>query len=125
MTITLAQAKRLSELGVRKEAYWSWTHWKVSGESGLYHTSSCNRQQLKEGRNYPAYNAEELIKLLRAKEHIQIDIYSHGDGFMFHQEGSWVAGEDDIHGSTLTEALGNKLIHDLENGIITAGEVNK
>ncbi len=32
---------------------------------------------------------------------------------------------DDIHGSTLTEALGNKLIHDLENGIITAGEVNK
>lgn len=124
MTITLDQARKLHELGVRKKPlkYWGVMNEDYRGKPrivdgwadlGIYDVV------------YPAYNAEELIKLLRAKEHIQIDIYSHGDGFMFHQEGSWVAGEDDIHGSTLTEALGNKLIHDLENGIITAGEVNK
>lgn len=128
MTINLQQAKRLNELGVRKKAQFVWftvyadnKYWdKILYEGKLTEDDIAASETI-----YPAYNAEELIKLLRAKEHIQIDIYSHGDGFMFHQEGSWVAGEDDIHGSTLTEALGNKLIHDLENGIITAGEVNK
>jgi len=128
MTLNLQQAKRLNELGVRKKAQFVWftvyadnKYWdKILYEGKLTEDDIAASETI-----YPAYNAEELIKLLRAKEHIQIDIYSHGDGFMFHQEGSWVAGEDDIHGSTLTEALGNKLIHDLENGIITAGEVNK
>lgn len=128
MTLNLQQAKRLNELGVRKKAQFVWftvyadnKYWdKILYEGKLTEDDIAASETI-----YPAYNAEELIKLLRAKEHIQIDIYSHGDGFMFHQEGSWVAGEDDIHGSTLTEALGNKLIHDLENGIVTAEDVNK
>lgn len=124
MTISIEQAKKLHELGVRRKPlkYWGVMNEDHRGEPrivdgwadlGIYDVV------------YPAYSAEELIKLLRAKEHIPIDIYSHGDGFMFHQEGSFVAGEDDIYGATLTEALGNKLIYDLENGIVSVEEVNK
>jgi len=122
MTITLDQARKLHKLGVRKESDFYYCSYK--GEQfNKYYKLQIIQNTFKYA--FPAYNAEELIKLLRAKEHIQIDIYSHDDGFMFHQEGSWVAGEDDIHGSTLTEALANKLIFDLENGIVSIEEVNK
>lgn len=124
MTINLDQARKLCELGVEVKAEKDWRH-DYKGNATIVRNYGGTRQPQMGVSYLPAYNAEELIKLLRSKEHIQIDIYSHGDGFMFHQEGSFVAGEDDIYGSTLTEALGNKLIHDLENGIITAGEVNK
>jgi len=121
VNINLEQAKRLWELGVRKlpEDMYSRQAGSDKFTLGLDGSFCVIVEQ------FPAYNAEELIKLLRSKEHISIEIYSHGDGFLFHQEGSFVAGEDDIYGNTLTEALCNKLIYDIENGIITPEEINK
>lgn len=121
MTINLTQARKLQELGVRKYAKDEWNivglHSQVlpRGSYGLVTPSG-----REERRTYPAYNAEELIKLLRAKEHTPIDIYSHGDGFMFHHNDI-----DDIYGDSLTECLANELIYMIENGIVSLGEVNK
>lgn len=123
MTINLTQAQKLQELGVKVK---SLKVWGVMNEdyrekpriadtwtdTGIYDNT------------YSAYNAEELIKLLRSKEHHPIDIYSHGDGFMFHNDGSEIAGQDDIYGDSLTECLANELIYMLENGVITAEEIN-
>ena len=128
MTINLEQAKRLRELGVRKNSQFVWCtvyadnkYWDKILYEGKLTEDDLNAFET----ILPAYNAEELIKLLRSKEHMPIEIYSHGDGFMFHQEGSFAAGEDDIYGNTLTEALADKLIFDIENGIITPEEINK
>ena len=116
-TITLNQAKRLAELGVERKINHGY-YWRLSDDKLAWVCVLVIYSEVKHG--IPAYSAEELIKLLRAKEHIQIEIYSHGDGFMFYQE-----GKEDIYGATLTEALCNKLIYDLENGITTIEEVNK
>lgn len=122
MTITLQQAKRLSELGVRKKAQFVWftvyadnKYWdKILYEGKLTEDDIAASETI-----YPAYNAEELISMIKGcfSVHVYLDK-------------SAIAVNEPLDmfgysGDTLTEALGNKLIHDLENGIITAGEVNK
>lgn len=118
MTINLEQARKLQELGVTKTARMAYHHTELPDTSFLIAVSGGATSYDNTEMSY-AYNAEELIKLLRAKEHIQIEIYSHGDGFMFHHEGT-----DDIYGDSITECLANKLIYDLENGITTVEEIN-
>ena len=124
MNINLEQAKRLWELGVEKEAYFMWRSYNGKAELWKFNRTMYITPVMNVWF-YPAYNAEELIKLLRSKEHIPIEIYSHGDGFMFHNDRLSTSSKGDIYGTTLTEALANKLIYDIENGIITVEEINK
>lgn len=125
MTITLQQAKRLSELGVRKEAYFCWM--KSDDWDNYVVRTDLERQLTPEILSYvyPAYNAEELVSMIKGDLEIvrseEMTFYTFCQ--MKDEDGIEYFGQ--VHGSTLTEALANKLIYDLENGIITAEDVNK
>lgn len=120
MTINLTQARRLQSLGVDKYAEKSW--WSNPVQTDEPFLDSCNADV---DACYllhiaQAYNAEELLGMLK-------------NPLMFSITNGYVTMQADINGQitylefakiTLTEALGNKLIYDLENGIITAEEVN-
>lgn len=121
MTINLEQAKRLWELGVRKEAEKSWAVWELIGEQSLYLTSSCKDMRFKEGKTYYAYNAEELIAMIKTPM-----MFSINNGYVTMQaSNSEQITYLELAKITLTEALANKLIYDIENGIITPEEINK
>lgn len=121
MTITLDQARKLHELGVRKKPlkYWGVMNEDYRGKPriadawtdlGIYDVV------------YPAYNAEELFSMIEGGYDINVceektvqvaawyDVYQ---------------GCEYFRANTITEALADKLIHDLENGIISVEEVNK
>lgn len=122
MTINLQQAKRLHELGVRKKAQFVWftvyadnKYWdKILYEGKLTEDDIAASETI-----CPAYDAEELISMIKGCFSVHV-----------HLDKSAIAVNEPLDmfgysGDTLTEALGNKLIHDLENGVITSGEVNK
>lgn len=123
MTITLNQAQKLHELGVRKKPlkYWGVMDEDYRGKPRI--TDAWTDTGIYD-HIYPAYSAEELLKMNRST--MIITIYDDGTTIAIqsdkNDENQYLEIES---GTTLTEALGNKLIHDLENGIITAGEVNK
>lgn len=117
MTITLNQARKLAELGVRKKTDYCWIDEGNHFPPRLQLSIRCH------GHPY-AYNAEELLGMLK------------GDLEMYRFEGectvSTAVNHDKpsqdcttFYGATLTEALCNKLIFDLENGVVTVEEVNK
>ncbi len=120
MNINLEQAKRLWELGVRRKASKAWyledirDIWRL----GKYH-------QYKEGTyvaRCSAYNAEELISMMQGDYEIRLNADKTVDITVWYER---YKGYDYFKGNTLTEALCNKLIYDIENGIITPEEINK
>lgn len=123
MTINLNQARKLAELGVIKqsEKIWAEIIALTGDESFILSTPNvlCSKIIHTTGVFYPAYNAEELLGMLKGC----LEIYRHPS-----EKRTWqICGEygEPIYGATLTEALCNKLIHDLENGIISVEEINK
>ena len=124
MTLNLQQAKRLNELGVRKKAQFVWftvyadnKYWdKILYEGKLTEDDIAASETI-----YPAYNAEELISMIKNPVMISIDngrVIMRSDN---HQQNTYFGRNK----PTLTEALGNKLIHDLESGAVAAEDVNK
>lgn len=124
MTINLNQARKLAELGVKRDAE-KILAWSTNNKYELFITSEIEIPDLYCLPNvFPAYNAEELLGMLK------------GDLEMYRFEGECTASTAVNHdkpsqdcttfyGATLTEALCNKLIFDLENGVVTVEEVNK
>lgn len=124
MTTTFHQSKRLWELGVRKLPDDMYSRQAGSDKFTLgLDGSFCVIVE-----QYPAYNAEELSSMIRGD--LEIVRRDGETGYAYYTFGSF-KDEDGIEywgqvcGSTLTEALGNRLIHDLENNIITLEEINK
>ena len=115
-TITLDPARKLWELGVRKEAERCYQN--LPERLGMRTTPT--PEQIAARYHYPAYNAEELIAMMDGMYQIyirqdkRVEIYT--DPY---------SDEKTPMYDTLTEALCNKLIYDIENGIITVEEINK
>jgi hypothetical protein len=124
MTITFEQAKKLHELGVRKHSEKAWWYHEhidhpivdISGRMGY-------------GKIEPvahAYSAEELLAMM---SHGDLEIVRSENAtyytFCLMKDVDGVEYWGQVNGATLTEALGNKVIHDLENNIITIEEINK
>ncbi len=120
MTINLQQAKKLHELGVRKKRGES--HWFIRGsydvDFRLWHGKDCPCDK----NHLPAYSAEELLKMNRSTMIITITVVHIAIQSDKNDENQYFEIES---GTTLTEALCNKLIYDLENGIVSLEEVNK
>lgn len=123
MTINLDQAKKLHELGVRKKPlkYWGVMDEDYRGKPRI--TDAWTDTGIYD-HIYPAYNSEELVGMLKA----DLEIYRF--------EGDWTISTAMNHGNpsqdctvfyaaTLTEVLGDKLIHDLENGIVSLEDVSR
>ena len=123
MTINLNQARKLAELGVKRKTlkYWGVMN---AGYRGTPRIADAWTDLGIYDNVLPAYNAEELLGMLK------------GDLEMYRFEGECTASTAVNHdkpsqdcttfyGATLTEALCNKLIFDLENGVVTVEEVNK
>jgi hypothetical protein len=116
MTITLDQSRKLWELGVRKEAGKSYQN--LPERLGIRTTPT--PEQIAARYHYPAYNAEELIAMMQGMYQIyirqdkRVEIYTEP-----------YSDEKTPMYNTLTQALCNKLIYDIENGIITVEEINK
>lgn len=123
MTINLQQAKKLHELGVRKKPlkYWGVMDEDYRGKPRI--TDAWTDTGIYD-HIYPAYSAEELLKMNRST--MIITIYDDGTTIAIqsdkNDENQYLEIES---GTTLTEALCNKLIHDLENGIVSLDEVNE
>lgn len=124
MTISLTQARKLQSLGVDKFAEKSW--WSNPVQTDEPFLDSCNADV---DACYllhiaQAYNAEELLGMLKG----DLEIYRfEGECTVSTAVNHSNPSQDctTFYGATLTEALGNKLIYDLENGIITAEEANR
>ena len=124
MTINLMQAQKLQELGVKVKAQFVWftvyadnKYWaKILYEGKLTEDDLAASETI-----YPAYNAEELLTML--KNEILI---STSNGYVVMITGrNYQVTPLELAKITLTEALANKLIYDLENGIVSLEEVNK
>lgn len=124
MTINLNQARKLAELGVevctrllfRVDSRGCTT---INGYAGGEPNKTARYPQM--GVSIlEAYNAEELLGMMKGQK---LSIYK--------TDSDWCCYDSSVYpfishyGATLTEALGNKLIHDLENGVVTVEEVNK
>lgn len=119
MTISLTQARKLQSLGVDKYAEKSWWSNPVQTDGPFLDSCNADVDACYLLHIAQAYNAEELLGILKGV----LEIYRHPS-----EKRTWqICGEhgEPIYGATLTEALGNKLIYDLENGIITAEEANR
>lgn len=121
MTINIDQSRKLCELGVKKAGLkvWGVKLHEIKEKPPFYYLTDSWMDIGRYSFVYPAYDAEELISMLK------------GDLYMFRGEsGWWWCGEEygdpcEHGGATVTEALANKLIYDIENGITTIEEVNK
>lgn len=115
MPINLTQAQKLQELGVRIKSLkvWGVMNEDYRGKPRIADTWTDTGIY---DNTYSAYNAEELLTMLDRK----FTIAPYGDN-------EWMCSSiGRIHcGANLTEALGNKLIHDIENGIVLVEEINK
>lgn len=125
MTINLEQAKRLWELGVRKKSRFVWftvyadnKYWDKILYEGKLTEDDLNAAET----ILPAYNAEELISMMQGDYEIRLNADKTVDITVWYER---YKGYDYFKGNTLTEALCNKLIYDIENGIITPEEINK
>lgn len=117
MTINIDQARELHELGVRKFAD-IYYHQLYSGEWSLNEDPS----HVLVINSLPAYNAEELISMIKG----HFDVIINKDKSV--EINTWCdkfKGYDYFKANTLTEALANKLIYDIENRIVSIEEVNK
>lgn len=114
MTINLEQARKLHELGVTKFAEERYSRQANSDKFALnVDWSYCVIVE-----EYWAYDTEELVAMLEGSYRIAVC----GDKSV--RIGSDCYTET-FEGTTITEALCNKLIYDIENGITTIDEVNK
>jgi len=68
---------------------------------------------------FNAYNAEELIQM--GVKNIEINIYDKGSILVNQHDNNYQM----FYGPTLAQTLAEKLIHDIEKGIITVEEINK
>jgi len=118
VTINLEQAKRLWELGVRKlpEDMYSRQAGSDKFTLGLDGSFCVIVEQ------YPAYSVEELIAMMQGDYEIRMNTNKTVDITVWYER---YKGYDYFKGNTLTEVLCNKLIYDIENGIITVEEINK
>lgn len=136
---TLEQAKRLKELGVRADAlFYHITNVAVPSDGGVKmfsETQSWKRfRKVEDGgviKYYPAYTVAELGLALRAYSGIGHSFYNEhthrGKGGWGHTHTIWGKGIQPIldYYDSEAEARAAMLIHLLENGFITAEEVNK
>ena len=122
MTISLNQARKLAELGVKRDAE-KILAWSTNNKYELFITSEIEIPDLYCLPNvFPAYNAEELLGMMEGGYDINVCEEKTV------QVAAWYdmyQGCEYFRAATLTEALCNKLIFDLENGVVTVEEVNK
>lgn len=122
MTISIEQAKKLHELGVMKASEKRWYGEEIDGivcweteYTKSYNVPSINKPY--------AYNAEELVGMMK---YMGVTLEQKNDvWYCYTYDGEPEQIYATIYGATLTEALGNKLICDLENGIVSLEEVNR
>lgn len=115
MTITFKQAQELSELGVHKPKSEKLYYHLDSGRIELAH---CQKYGWRDcPYTYHAYNFEELV-LMNVGVY-EITIYN-DKSFSIVNQKTWTVHE----GANITQALGNKLIHDIKSGIVKVEDLN-
>jgi hypothetical protein len=110
---TLAQSKRLKELGVRQDN--SLATWRDSEEYGQYCYFGLGAIDDDE---YASFTVSELVAALDS------DLDYIGKNYTLNKWGHETVCNEFTYHDTLAEAFAAKLINALENNYITAAEVN-
>lgn len=121
MTITLEQARKLCELGVRKRAEKRWYGEEIDGIV-CWETERTKSYNVPSSDKPYAYNAEELFSMIEGGYDINVCEEKTAQVVAWYDV---YQGCEYFRANTLTEALADKLIFDIENGIVTVEDVNK